>query len=616
MNPGRWQAVGELFEHALALPPGERTACIERASAGDDELRSEVLSLLASHKASPGGFVQEKIKNAVVSFYQATLSHPTSIGPYRVIRELGRGGMGTVFLAECDDGEHSLKVAIKLVRPDMDTEFILARFRRERQTLARMQHPNIARFIDSGTTSQGLPYIVMEYVDGLRITEHARQQKLGVNARIILFLSVCSAVDYAHRNFVIHRDIKPGNILVDSEDRPKLLDFGICKLLADPLSGTGTTDTVAGVLMTPSYASPEQVRGEAVTLLSDVYSLGVVLYELLTDKCFAKVNGHGHARSVMHVSFPSASAVVDDRALKRRLSGDLDNILMRALETDPRRRYESAALLADDLRRHLLDEPVLARPQPLHYRATKFFRRNRGKIAVIAAVFVAFAAFLIVPSRGTHSARLAHVVEDVDDVDAYNSGRGQDALSSFRDSTVEAEEVIASHPRNPSVSTELYRAVASQQLGDRLNQHGDFAEASQAYAESALIAESNLKSGEASFLILLIGSNRKLGLNAIAQAHRDEALDFARRALEVVSKAPPSAGSGFASPRGFSAMALIHADLLRSPLRQADDRNQAISWFRKSVDAWHQAEADAGFGVLQRREMRETEEALASLENR
>src|SRR5262249_24960992 len=378
MNPERWQAVGDLFAQALALPPGERTTSVERSSAGDDELRREVLSLLASHKALPSGFVQEKIKHAVIAFHEATVAGglPARIGPYQVVRELGRGGMGTVFLAKRDGDSSSERVAIKLVRPGMDTEFILARFRRERQTLARMQHPNIARFLDSGTSSEGLPYIVMEYVEGKRITEHAQQQKLGTRARLVLFLSVCSAVDYAHRNFVIHRDIKPGNILVDLEDIPKLLDFGICKLLAEPLSDTSTVETVNGVLMTPSYASPEQIRGEAVTLLSDVYSLGVVLFELLTEKRFAKLESRGPAPAFVRLRGPLPSAAVEDRALKRQLSGDLDKILLRALETEPQRRYESVACFADDLRRYLWEEPVRAGPQTFHYRAIKFIKRN------------------------------------------------------------------------------------------------------------------------------------------------------------------------------------------------------------------------------------------------
>jgi len=598
VNPERWKAVGELFERAVALPPGERTVSVEQGSAGDDELRKEVLSLLASHKALSGGFVQEQIKNSVVSFYQATLAHPTSIGPYRVIRELGRGGMGVVFLGERDDRDGKGKVAIKLVCPGMDCEFILSRFRRERQTLARMKHPNIAQLIDSGTTSQGLPYIVMEYIDGPRITEHARELKLETNARLILFLSICSAVDYAHRNFVIHRDIKPGNILVDPEGVPKLLDFGICKLLAESVSDLNPNETASRVLMTPSYASPEQVRGEAVNLLSDVYSLGVVLYELLTDKPFAKLNSHEHGRPVVHSTDPRASMAVDDRALKRPLTGDLDNILLRALETEPHRRYESAALFADDLRRHLLQQPILARPQTFAYRAAKFFRRNRGKVMATTAVFIVLAGFLTAFLRGTGS-----------------SSQESDALRDLRDSTAEIKEVIAYYPQGAPLSTQLYRAVASQQLGDRLNRDGNFAEAKNAYADSVSIAESNLKSGQDSFLTVFIGSSRKLGLNAIAQGNRGEALDFARHAL-AVSSTVSNETSQLASARGLSAMAVIYAELLRSPLRQPDDREQAISWLRKSADAWRQAESHAHLGALQQYEMRETEQALAYLENK
>jgi eukaryotic-like serine/threonine-protein kinase len=415
VNPGRWQAVGELFEQALSLPVGERTACIDRASDGDDDLRGEVNSLLASHKAAPGGFVQEKIKNAVISFHEMRVAEhqATRIGPYRLIRELGHGGMGTVFLAERDDKQYKATVAIKLVRPGMDTEFILARFRRERQTLARLQHPNIAHLLDGGTTGDGLPYIVMEYVDGQVITQHAQQQKLDITARVILFLSVCSAVDYAHRNFVIHRDLKPGNVLVDSQGVPKLLDFGICKLLcADTLSAVSGEETMPG-MMTPNYASPEQIRGEAVTLLSDVYSLGVLLYEMLSDKCprrFASLTAQGIA-SGMQKEIPLASAAVEDEVLARQLSGDLDNILMRALETEPQRRYDSAALFADDLRRYLLHEPVRARPQTRWYRALKFIRRNQGKVTAAAAMFVVLAGTLAVSLREAHIAntRLAQV---------------------------------------------------------------------------------------------------------------------------------------------------------------------------------------------------------------
>src|SRR6476659_650037 len=190
MNPQRWEAVGELFDKALSLPVGERTACVERESAQDDELRREVMSLIASHKAAPGGFVQDKIKNAVLSFHEVKVSEveATHVGPYRLVRELGRGGMGTVYLAERDDQHYKSTVAIKLVRPGMDTDFVLARFRRERQTLARLQHPNVARLLDGGTTSNGLPYIVMEYIDGLPITAYAEKHNLNIEHRVRLFL--------------------------------------------------------------------------------------------------------------------------------------------------------------------------------------------------------------------------------------------------------------------------------------------------------------------------------------------------------------------------------------------------------------------------------------------
>ena len=403
MNPEQWEAAGQLFEQARALPGGERTAFVERECAGNEELRSEVSSLLASHRAVAGGFVQERIQRAATAFFEAT-AHPPRVGPYRLMRELGRGGMGTVFLAERDDDQYRANVAIKLVRPGMDTEFILARFRRERQTLARLQHPNISRLLDGGTTEHGLPYIVMEYIDGPTVTVFAGQAGLGLPERLALFRDLCSAVDYAHRNFIIHRDLKPGNILVGADGVPKLLDFGICKLLQSE-SGGGD-DTVAAP-MTPNYASPEQIHGEPATPLSDVYSLGAVLYELVTGVCPRRFDGLTplaieRAMSDTVIAPPSAAAA--GKPWARQLTGDLDNVVLRALESDPYRRYESAAQLADDVRRHLEHEPVLARAQTRRYRAMKFVRRHRGAVAAAAAIVLVLAGGL---AASAYQARLA-----------------------------------------------------------------------------------------------------------------------------------------------------------------------------------------------------------------
>jgi eukaryotic-like serine/threonine-protein kinase len=393
MNPQQWASIGEIFEQVVVLPTQHRAAVLDRACGTDAELRDEVSSLLASHLAA-GGFLQDQMKSALASFMETSAgAQPTRVGPYRLVRELGRGGMGTVFLAERDDDQYHARVAVKLVRPGMDTEFILDRFRRERQTLARLQHPNICRLLDGHTTDSGLPYIVMEYIDGQWLTEYARARALDVPARLRLFLEVCSAVDYAHRNFIIHRDLKPSNILIDHNGVPKLLDFGICKLL--------TTDAVVGVdtvvaPMTPNYASPEQVNGEPVTVLSDVYSLGAVLYELLVGRCprsFEQLTPAAIARTIeMPITLPSAAAA--DHATARQLRGDLDNILMRALDTEPERRYESAAQLADDLRRFLDDEPVRARPDTMRYRASKFVRRHRQMLGAALLVFIALTAGL------------------------------------------------------------------------------------------------------------------------------------------------------------------------------------------------------------------------------
>ncbi len=363
------------------------------------------------------------------------------IGPYRLVRELGRGGMGTVYLAVRNDDQFQKRVAIKVLRRGMDSEAIVRRFRRERQILASLQHPYIGSLLDGGTTDDGLPYFAMEYIEGQPIGAYCDARNLTISARLELFRKVCTAVQHAHQNLVIHRDIKPANVLVTADGSPKLLDFGIAKLLNPEMGGTTLAPTAAGLqLMTPEYASPEQVRGEAVTTATDVYSLGVLLYELLTGRQPYMLTSRAPAdvaRIVAHaVPLAPSTAVVQpaggdettgaagaeeiasgvrrplplrrtpDRIdrLRRRLSGDLDNIVLKALSKEPERRYVSVDQLSEDIHRHLNGLPVLARKDTVRYRAAKFVLRHRRAAVAAALVFVTLVAAVVV---ATSQARVA-----------------------------------------------------------------------------------------------------------------------------------------------------------------------------------------------------------------
>jgi len=358
-----WARIEELFNEALALPESEREAWLDARCAGNAALRAEVASLLASDREAAGLAIDSQVKRAVVEF--RTASHPgvegRRFGSYRLIRELGRGGMGVVCLAVRDDQEYESEVAIKLVRPGLDTDFILRRFRRERQILARLQHPNIARLLDGGT-EDGIPYLVMEYIPGSWITKYAAEKRLGLMDRLRLFLPVCAAVSYAHRNFIVHRDLKPGNILIDENGIPKLLDFGVSKLLlSNPVD---SAETQGIPMLTPAYASPEQVIGEAVTIVSDVYSLGVVLYELLTGVMAHRIEQRtplALERAIcLEPTVAPSAAVVDDPELGRQMKGDLDNIILHAMQKQPEHRYSSVEQLALDIQRHLDHLPINA----------------------------------------------------------------------------------------------------------------------------------------------------------------------------------------------------------------------------------------------------------------
>lgn len=407
MNEGstRFERVGELFHSALELPEAERAAFLGEACGGDPELHAAVLRLLGAH-GQAGAFLEvPAVVLAAPMLAGSTPGALTQVGPYRLVRELGRGGMGVVYLAERDDGQFQQRVALKVVRDGIDSEHLVRRFLAERRILAALGHPRIARLLDGGVTPGGLPYFAMEYIEGEPITSYADSRQLDLTARLQLFLDICEAVQYAHRNLVVHRDLKPSNILVTAAGEVKLLDFGIAKLL-DAGRATEATDetmlTGTGLhLLTPEYASPEQFRGEAVTTASDVYALGVLLYELLSGSHpFRKpgVSRQELERRVLSQSPPppsSRAAPGTTPRQLRRLRGDLDMIALKAMRLEPERRYTTVAELAADIRRYLGGLPVEARPESAWYRARKFVARHRGAVAAAGVALLLLQAFAL-----------------------------------------------------------------------------------------------------------------------------------------------------------------------------------------------------------------------------
>jgi len=372
------QRVEQIFYAALEQEAGVRTAFLNEACSGDAELRREVESLLECD-----GHGQE-VFGAAISRLAGTLPHVANgatVGSYRLVREIGQGGMGTVFLAERVDGQFKQQVAIKFV---IGGEWLTTRFLQERQILALLKHPNIARLLDGGVTEQGVPYMVMEYCPGMPITTYCRQHALGVERKLELFRQVCAAVEHAHRSLIIHRDLKPGNILVQDDGQVRLLDFGIAKLLEpDPSAETGT----GARWLSPDYASPEQVRGDTPTTATDVYSLGAVLYELLS--------GEGPHKLASHAPAEVARVICDTPVPALNRGDELDFIVMMALRKEPERRYGSVAQLSEDVGRFLSNHPVLARPDSTMYRVRKFVRRNRMGVAAAAAL-----TLLLIASSG------------------------------------------------------------------------------------------------------------------------------------------------------------------------------------------------------------------------
>lgn len=424
MTPDRWDRLQRLFYAASGMEPSGRKAYLEAECSADPSLRLQVESLILSSTETAVTGVMESLQFLAASAISVNIGE--RLGNYEVIRELGRGGMGSVFLAVRADDQFRKQVAIKLMNVAIAGPEMLARFRAERQILADLDHPNIARMLDGGATPSGMPYVVMEYIDGLPIDIYCQVHGLEIPERLALFRQLCDAVMYAHRNLIVHRDLKPANVMVGADGVAKLLDFGIAKLVRD--DGAPRTIALTQVserLMTPEYASPEQVRGEPISTSTDIYSLGVIFYEILTGHRPYKLQTrrpHEVARAILETEPAKPSTVIgrveevtrDDgtkitltpvwvssardgspEKLRRRLRGDLDNIVLMAMRKDPARRYPSMGHLLTDLQRHLEGQPVSARQDTVGYRAAKFFERHRAAVITASLAILALIASTI-----------------------------------------------------------------------------------------------------------------------------------------------------------------------------------------------------------------------------
>ncbi|MBS1824479.1 MAG: protein kinase [Acidobacteria bacterium] len=391
MDQQRYQQVKEIVALLLTADYNERTTRLADLCGSDQELRREVESLLEASDEAGAGFLQDPAYAATIMQSGSTSAPPAAlegqrIGPYRILREIGSGGMGVVYEAVRED-EFRKKVAIKVVKPGMNTAQIMDRFYSERRISATLNHPNITMLLDGGATADQRPYFAMEYVDGAPIDVYCREKSLTLRQRLELFRTVCGAVHYAHQNLIVHRDLKPSNILVTTDGVPKLLDFGIAKIL-DPVGveNDGSGMTAAFPVMTPDYASPEQARNQPVTTATDIYSLGAVLYELLTGKRPHQFTSNT-PREIQQVICESETPAPSQVSANRHLAGDIDNIVLMAMHKEPMRRYSSAEELSQDVQRYLSGMPVRARRDTIGYRAGKFVRRHKAGVAA-AAVFV------------------------------------------------------------------------------------------------------------------------------------------------------------------------------------------------------------------------------------
>jgi serine/threonine protein kinase len=488
MTPERWEKIKGLLGTVLEVTPEKRTSYLDQSCANDEPLRRDVEVFLQREREAGSRFLSpEGLEQAATTLFSNEPSPwiGRRVGAYQIVEQIGAGGMGEVYRAFRADDQYRQEVALKVIRSGQDSGSVISRFKNERQILASLDHPNIARLLDGGTISEGLPYLVMELIQGQPIVEYCDARGLSVSERLELFLQVCSAVQYAHQHLIIHRDIKPGNILVPGDGSPKLLDFGIAKIVdaQNEVDGFQSTLTMFRVL-TPQYASPEQIKGEPITTASDVYSLGVVLYELLTGR---SPNGESKGtsqdairalceseavrpslavRAVKSVrSSTGATTASEYRAqavstekLAKQLRGDLDNIILMALRKEPQRRYASVEQFAADIRRNLANLPVVARKDTARYRASKFFVRHKAGVAAATVVVFVLVAGIVVTMR---EARVAQ--RRFDDVRALANSLIFDVHDSIKDlpGSTPARKIIVDR------ALQYLNVLAHESAGDR-----------------------------------------------------------------------------------------------------------------------------------------------------
>ncbi len=439
-NSPDWSQIEEVFLAAAELTGRDRAAYLDSACTGNNALRHEVESLLAAEEQG-GGALTGAVNLAAESLGKEDLAGQR-LGPWLLGEVIGQGGMGSVYLGVRADGQFEMRAAVKILRRGMETGQLLARFRYERQILAQLSHPGIAQLLDGGSTADGRPYLVMEYVDGKPLDVYSRECNLGIADRCRLFTKVCEAVSYAHRNLVVHRDLKPSNILVTADGSPRLLDFGIAKLLTREGAGDQTLTAISARPFTPDYASPEQILGQRVTTSSDVYSLGALLYQLLTGTKPHRLSTYTE-EEVRKVATESQLERPSIAAVNREISLDLDNIVLMAMRREPERRYGSVDELRQDIERYLEGHPVVARDDTFGYIAGKFLRRNRVSVAAAAIVLASIMGGSLIAVR---EARIAAHQRDIAERERDTARRAQ-AVAEHEHTVAEQQFVEAGTQR-------------------------------------------------------------------------------------------------------------------------------------------------------------------------